>query len=91
MRAAFVAITSVFGLLAALSLVKTATVVPDQPQVIRWLCACVAFAFIAVFWEITRRRYVARGTLRADPASAVLGVAALAVLTAMMIVHAVTA
>ena len=69
---------------------KTASVVPDPSLVIRWLCAAVACAFIAVFWEVTRRRYVERATLRADPGSAVMGVAALAVLIITVIVFALT-
>lgn len=76
--------------LTALCLVKTASVMPDRPMVTRWLCVAMACAFIAVFWEATRRRHVTRGSLRADPALAVLGGSVLAVLVLTMIVFAVT-
>ncbi len=96
MRAVFGTIIGFFALVALLSLVKTvslvmtATVVPDQRLVIRWLCAGVTFAFLTVFWEVTRRRYVRTGNLRADATSAVLGGAGVAALVVMMIVFAIT-
>ena len=90
MRAALVASTGFFGLLSLLCLLKTATVVPDQQQIIRWLTAALGFAFIAVFWELTRRRHVARGSLRADRGQALLGVSAVAVLISVMVVFAIT-
>ena len=90
MRVAFVVVVSFFSVLAALCLVKTVTVLSDQPMTIRWLCAALACAFIAIFWEATRRRYVMRGSLRADPALAVLAGCAVAVLMLTMIVFAVT-
>lgn len=90
MRAAFVAGTGFCGLLSVLCLVKTATVVPDQAQVVRWLTAALGFAFVAVFWELVRRRYVVTGSLRADRRQALFGIAAIAALVLVLTVFAAT-
>ncbi|PUA82652.1 hypothetical protein [Nocardioides currus] len=91
MRALFVVASGLFGVLAVLCLVKVATVVPDQPAIVRWLSAGLGFAFIAVFWEVARRRYVAKGSLEADPVLAGLSLAAVGVVVVMMLVFRATA
>ena len=86
MRVVFVATTGFFVVLALLCLVRVAMVVPDQPAVLRWTSAALGSIFIATFWEVVRRHHVARGTLKADPVVAGLGLVGVGVLVAVGLV-----